>query len=397
MPRALDFESLIPNPLPLPSPGPGELAERRRRLGAALSAAGLEALLMEHGQSEFYFCGRNGWVSERLSVSLVLADGRELAVAPAFEATFLAPRLGPGVELLPWEEHEYGYDLLAARLSELGVRRLGLDGAVRQAIARRLADAGRQRGLALQDASPLVEGLRALKSPVELALIRRANALTQRAIEAVAATLEPGLTDLEISARLHQAQRRLGLVDTWDLTLIGPKSAEPHGQPDGTRLARGDVLLIDTGGVLGGYRSDLTRTFVFDGRPSADFERAWATVRAAQRAAFESLQVGAPCGAVDRAARAVIDAHGFGPGYRLFTHRLGHGIGLEIHEAPYLDGGSEVPLAAGMCFTNEPGLYQRGRFGLRLESVMAVGQAGPSLFGGWQAAPTGPEALELEA
>lgn len=397
MTRAPGFESLLPDPLLPPGPGPGELAQRRRRLAAELGVAGLDALLMEHGQSEQYFCDRNGWVSERLSVSLVLADGRELAVAPAFEASFLGPKLGPGVELLPWEEHEYGYGVLAARLRELGVRRLGLDGSVRQSIARRLSDAGRAGGLELHDASPLVERLRALKSPVELALIRRANALTQRAIEAVAASLEPGLTDLEISARLHQAQRRLGLVDTWDLTLIGHKSAEPHGQPDGTRLARGDVLLIDTGGVLCGYRSDLTRTFVFGGKPSAEFERAFEAVRAAQGAAFDSLRVGAPCGAVDRAARAVIDAHGFGPGYRLFTHRLGHGIGLEIHEAPYLDGGSEVPLAAGMCFTNEPGIYQRGHFGLRLESVMAVGTLGPSVFGGWQAAPTGPQAVEVEA
>lgn len=397
MTRDQSFESLRPDPQPLPEAGPAEFTQRRQRLAAALPAAGFDALLLEHGPSELYFCGRRGWLSERLSVTLLLADGRELCVAPAFEATFLGPRLGPGVELLAWEEHEYGYAALAARLDELGVRRVGLDGAVRQSIARRLAEAGRQRGLELLDASPLVEGLRALKSPLELALIRRANALTQRAIEAVAATLEPGLTDLEISARLHQAQRRLGLVDTWDLTLIGAKSAEPHGQPDGTRLSRGDVLLIDTGGVLCGYRSDLTRSFVFDGCPSADFERAFGAVRAAQRAAFDSLRVGAPCGAVDRAARAVIDAHGFGPGYRLFTHRLGHGIGLEIHEAPYLDGGSEVPLAAGMCFTNEPGIYQRGRFGLRLESVMAVGAAGPAVFGGWQAEPTGPQALDVQA
>jgi Xaa-Pro dipeptidase len=393
------FEQLSPDPATPPQPAAGELAQRRTRLDQALSANALEALFCEHGTSEVYFSGRNGWLSERLSGTLCLQGGRQIAIAPAFEAAFLAAKLPVGVEVLAWEEHEYGYGALAQRMVDLGVRRVGLDGAVRQGIAQRLAQACSRlsRPIQLVDASGLVQALRAIKSPAEAALLRRVNALTQRAIEAVVATLVPGVTDLEISARLHSAQRRLGLVDTWDLTLIGAKAAEPHGQPDGTALASGDVLLIDTGGVLGGYRSDLTRTFVFDGRPSAEFERAWQTVQRAQQQAFLAFQPGTPCGAIDRAARACIDAAGYGPGYRNFTHRVGHGIGLDIHEGPYLDGGSDVLLEAGMCFTNEPGLYLRGQFGLRLESVMILGAQGGQVFGGWQRSPLGPQVDGLVA
>jgi Xaa-Pro dipeptidase len=387
------FAHLVADASTPPLPDEGEFQRRRTRLGQALTARGLQALYMEHGNSEAYFCGRSGWVSERLSGSLLLADGRQIAVAPAFEADFLAAKLPAGVEVLPWQEHAYGYQALAERMQALGLLRIGLEGSVRQGIAQRLAQACQALAtpIRLEDASGAVESVRAIKSDCELALMRRVNALTQRAIEAVASTLVPGVTDLEISARLHAAQRRLGLVDTWDLTLIGPKAAEPHGQPDGTRLASGDVLLIDTGGVLGGYRSDLTRSFVFDGQANGEFERVWRAVQRAQQQAFLALQPGQPCGSIDRAARASLDAAGFGPGYRLFTHRVGHGIGLDIHEGPYLDGGSTVSLEPGMCFTNEPGLYLRGKFGVRLESVMALTTNGGQVFGGWQRSPLGPQ------
>ena len=235
----------------------------------------------------------------------------------------------------------------------------------------------------------LVE-LRGRKDAHELALLRRANELTQQAIHAAAERLQPGLSEREIGARITRAQERLGLSGVWNLSLIGPSAAYPHGDGRGTQLSRGDLILVDTGGSFHGYASDNTRTWIFDGQPSERISLAWHAVRDAQRAAFDAIRPGRACHEIDRTARALIDARGFGPGYRTFTHRLGHGIGMEGHEDPYFDGGSQVLLAEGMTLSNEPGIYLYGEFGVRLEDIVVVTDSGADHFGSWQVSPLSP-------
>jgi Xaa-Pro dipeptidase len=220
--------------------------------------------------------------------------------------------------------------------------------------------------------------------------LRRANELTQYAIIETAKTLEPGLTGGEIGARVDKAHEKLGMRGAWSVCLIGPAAAQPHGKGKEARLARGDVLLMDVGASLHGYQSDITRTFVFDGAPSAEVERVWNAVRDAQRRAFDLARAGAPCRSVDAGARAVLASLGFGERYEKFTHRLGHGIGLETHEDPYFDGGSEVLLEPGMTLTDEPGIYLPGRFGVRIEDVLVITANGAEHFGQWQTTPRSP-------
>ena len=229
--------------------------------------------------------------------------------------------------------------------------------------------------------------LRGAKDAHEIDLLRRANELTQRAIRAMAAHVRPGMTGTEISALMAGAHERLGMREPWCLALIGAAAALPHGEQQDVRLQRGDVLLVDTGASFHGYQSDNTRTWVFDAAPGGEVERVWNTVRDAQQRAFDALKPGVVCGDVDRLARALIDERGYGPDYRTFTHRLGHGIGLEGHEDPYFDGGSTVPLAPGMTLSNEPGIYLPGRFGVRLEDIVLCTERGADHFGTWQKSP----------
>ena len=189
---------------------------------------------------------------------------------------------------------------------------------------------------------------------------------------------------------VHHAQRRLGLRNTWDLSLIGPAAAYPHGENRALAIAPGELLLVDTGGSLHDYQSDTTRTWVVEGAPDAERLRAWHAVRDAQRRAFDALRPGVRCGEIDRIARASLVDAGFASGYEHFTHRLGHGIGMEGHEDPYFDSGSQVVLESGMTLSNEPGIYLLGRFGVRLEDIVVVTADGADHFGSWQAGPGSP-------
>jgi Xaa-Pro dipeptidase len=229
-----------------------------------------------------------------------------------------------------------------------------------------------------------VRVLRGRKDARELELMRAASELTQRAIRAVAERLRPGLTDHELGRWITFAQERLGLRNAWVLPLLGPSAAYPHGEPEGRKLEAGTSILVDTGGELFGYQSDITRSWSFGAPREPEFVRAWGVVKAAQAAAFERIAPGVQCREIDRAARAAIEAAGYPGGYTVFGHRLGHGIGLQGHEEPYFDGGSEVVLEPGMTFSDEPGIYLAGRLGVRLEDIVVVTQSGADVFGNWQ-------------
>ena len=243
---------------------------------------------------------------------------------------------------------------------------------------------------ALVGARGLLVALRAQKDAHELALLRRASELTQQALAAAAPRIEVGMRAGEVADLVAGAQSALGLERPWVLALIGPAAAYPHGEDGGPELAPGDFLLVDTGGSFHGYQSDITRTWAPDGKPAERALAIWHTVRAAQQSAFEAIRPGVTCAEVDRAARAVIDRAGLGPDYRAFTHRLGHGIGMEGHEDPYFDRGSQVRLEPGMTLSNEPGVYLYGELGVRLEDIVAVTEDGAEHFGAWQAGPLSP-------
>ena len=179
---------------------------------------------------------------------------------------------------------------------------------------------------------------------------------------------------------MQAAQRSAGLVDIWALALVGPNAAFPHGNQEDREVVAGDLVLVDTGGALHGYRSDITRTWAV-GTPGAEAAKAWQVVADAQRAALSVMRPGVTCGTVDNAARAVIAEAGYGAGYEALTHRVGHGIGLQVHEAPYLRPDNARVLEPRMTMSNEPGIYRRGEFGVRLEDIVAITDDGVEVFG----------------
>ncbi|MSR60956.1 MAG: aminopeptidase P family protein [Planctomycetes bacterium] len=373
---------------------PISAAEKRPRLAraaAALRAAQLDALLIEPGPTLGYL-GDVGWgSSERLFALVVLADASCFWLVPAFEAARAEKRIaaaGPAGPLVTWEEHEYAWKPLAAALRARAVERIAIEPEARAFVAQNLAAAlGAER---VRSGVEVVRSLRGKKDPRELELLRGASELTQRAIRAVAERLRPGLSDHQLGRWVTFAQERLGLRETWCLPLLGPSAAYPHGEPEGRVLASGEGILVDTGGALHGYQSDITRSWSFGAPREAEFLRAWEAVRSAQRAAFERMAPGVACREIDRAARAAIEAAGYPGGYTVFGHRLGHGIGLSGHEEPYFDGGSETVLEPGMTFSDEPGVYLAGQLGVRLEDIVAITGGGAEVFGAWQESPDHP-------
>ncbi|MFT5049350.1 MAG: Xaa-Pro dipeptidase [Chlamydiales bacterium] len=369
-----------------------ERAARRARLAGVMDRAGVDALVMEAGATMTYLSGIRWGHSERLFALVVLASGKHFWVCPAFEAErarlSIEAEDGPGGEILTWQEHEYPFEPLASALREHGAVRLGVEPSLRQRfVAGMQAAHGPENvGTALD----VVVELRGRKDEHEQALLRRANELTQQAIVAANEHVREGMTRTQVAALMRTAQQTLGLESVWTLALVGPASAYPHGGAHQPPLERGDVILVDTGGSLHGYQSDNTRSWIFDAPVPARVEEVWNVVRDAQKLAFEAIRPGRPCRDIDRVARARIGAGGFGSGYETFTHRLGHGIGLEGHEDPYFDGGSDVILAPGMTLSNEPGIYLYGEFGIRIEDIVVVTASGADHYGTWQRSPASP-------
>lgn len=379
---------------PPPALDAGERADFRRRLAGLLAEEGVDAMLIEPGGTLEYLTGVALGRSERLLAAAAMADGSFVWVTPAFEASrvsTLCERASGGTELggevLPWEEHQDSAQVLADALRSRGARRVVADPDVR---SRFTLPTGAALGVAIEDGADVARKLRGPKSARELEILRSAQERTQAAIRAVYEVTEPGMRSSEVGALAHFAQQQLGLTGTWDLSLAGPSGAFPHGDEVDRELEQGTVMLLDTGGRLHGYCSDTTRTWTVGASPSDEVQRVWDAVRAAQLAGYEAMKPGARTGDADAAARAALAAAGFDGGYAHLSHRLGHGIGVEIHEPPYLDGGSDVVMEPGMCFTNEPGIYQPGRFGLRIEDICFITEDGADHFGAWQEGPSAP-------
>ncbi len=390
---ALDEFPELVDQRPFHSPiNEAERAKRRARLAEILRARGLDAFVCEGGATMTYLSGVSWGKSERAFALVVLADGSHLWICPAFEAEKARLSIeGPGKcggALVTWAEHEYAFAPFASALRERRVERVAVDPALRVFIADELArEHGRDR---VQLGRAEVLALRARKDEHELALLRRANELTQQAIVAASLRIRIAMTGSQAGRLISAAQQKLGLTDVWRLSLVGAAAAYPHGDNSSLQLARGDFLLVDTGGAFHGYQSDNTRTWCVAGEPGPEQLRAWNAVRDAQQRAFEAIRPGVKCGDIDRVARRALADCGYGADYEHLTHRLGHGIGLEGHEDPYFDGGNEVVLAPGMTLSNEPGIYLYGSFGVRLEDIVAVTDDGATHFGDWQRSPLSP-------
>ena len=360
-----------------PAIAAAEFAARLAKARRLMAERGVYALLINAGASLRYFAGVSWGASERLVAMLILPEGAPLVVAPRFELGSLEAELAIAAEIACWEEHENPHALLAARL---GRARVAVDPALPYQMALRLQQAGPD--LVLNDGGPLIDACRSIKSPAELAIMRQAKQMTLEVHRRTARILRPGITAGEVTRFIEAAHRALGAAgNSFCIVEFGRGTSFPHGLPGERRLEADDVVLIDTGCHVQGYSSDITRTYVY-GTPHDEHRRIWAIEREAQQAAFDAVRPGVPCEAIDAAARRVLERAGLGPDYRLpgLPHRTGHGIGLSIHEGPYLVRGDATPLAPGMCFSNEPMIVLPDRFGIRLEDHFHVTETGAAWF-----------------
>ena len=332
------------------------------------------ALYVTPGSSLYYYTGIRWGLSERLVALTIPRQGAPLMVCPAFEEGRLRELLRWPIEIRAWQEDESPYALIAKWLAERGIRtgRVGVEETTRYLFFDGLRKAA--PGLEYASGDPVTIGCRGRKTEHELELMELACEATFDVYRAVFASLAPGMSQRDIAGLVSRGFQRMDLSGG-ALVLLGEWAALPHGTTQPQKLAEGQVVLIDGGTTVDGYASDVTRCSVL-GKPPEKLVQAFDTVRRAQDAALAACARGRMCGSVDDAARAVVTSAGYGAGYQLFTHRLGHGIGLDGHEHPYLVRGSKIVLEPGMTFSNEPGIYVQGDYGLRLEDNMVVSEDG---------------------
>jgi len=357
-----------------------EYLQRHETARRYMRDAAIDAIFVTGGSSLSYFTGSQWGISERL-FALVFPQKGELAwIVPAFEKGRALEQIKFGNDVRTWEEDESPYQLAAAILKDRGIStgQIGIEETVRFAFSNGLAKAS--PALKLISADPVTARCRRVKSAHEIELMRLANRITLKAFEVGARSLQEGMTQGELGAKIAGAHQQMG-TRGGALVLFAENAALPHGTINPQKLKQGDVVLMDGGCSVEGYASDVTRTTVF-GKPTDKQRRVWDVVKQAQAAALKTARPGVACEDVDHAARKVIEDAGFGPGYKYFTHRLGHGIGLDGHEWSYLVKGNKTKLEPGMSFSDEPGIYIPGEFGIRLEDVMVITETGAELLTG---------------
>ena len=364
--------------------GVDEYQQRLRKLREMMRDTSIDALFLDATTSLRYFTGMQCYPSERLHGAIVSTAGELLYVCPAFEEQ--KTRAGMVIEgdFVLWEEHEDPTAAVAEAALKCAPQShctLAIDPQTPFFTANRL-----QRydsSLLISNGEELIAACRRIKSAAEIALLSQAKAITLRVQQAAARILHEGIDTREVQAFLDDAHIASGMDgrSTFKIVLFGEPTAYPHGVPYPQKLAENDMVLIDTGATLHGYNSDITRSYVF-GEPDARQREIWELEQAAQLAAFDAAQVGAPCSAPDLAARRVIEAAGYGPDYRVpgLPHRTGHGVGLDVHEHPYIVRGNELALEPGMCFSIEPMICSYGEFGVRLEDHAYITADGPRWF-----------------
>jgi Xaa-Pro dipeptidase len=357
--------------------GADEYKARQENARRLMKDNKIDAIFVEGGTSLAYFTGLSWWLSERLFAMVLPQKGEPFFVSPKFEEGRAREKLGD-VKIYTWEEHEKPIERIRQGMQDrrlLGAK-LGIEETTRYYAVEQLQQ--RLPTLTLRSATPVTAGCRSLKSAHEIELMQVANDITAKVYVQLQRELREGMEEKELGTILSALYSEFDVAgDT--LVLFGEASAYPHGLTRDVKLKPGDNVLIDGGCTVEGYGSDITRTMAF-GKPSAKMQSVFEIVRGAQDAALKTARPGVPAEKVDAAARSYIADHGYGPGYKYFTHRLGHGIGMDGHEWYYLVGGNTRPLAPGNMFSNEPGIYIVGEFGIRTEDEMLITADGARLL-----------------
>jgi len=361
-------------------------AEREQRMERArqlMSENKIDAIMVTGGTSLVYFTNIHWWMSERLFAVILPVKGNPFYVCPAFEEDRAREQIagGPGgnnAEVRTWQENESPYQRIAEGLKDrnLTTGNMGMEETVRYVFSEGLSTAA--PGLHLVSATPVTAGCRMIKSQHELQLMKLANEVTLAAYEAAYRSTKEGMTQNDFGAMVQAAHAQQGFEGGASIQ-VGENSALPHGSAKPQVIREGTILLMDGGCKVEGYESDISRTVVL-GKPTDKMKQVFEIVHKAQSAALAAAKPGVECQAVDAAARKVITDAGYGPDYKHFTHRVGHGIGMDGHEWPYLVRGNTLPLTPNMTFSDEPGIYIRGEFGVRLEDDMHITENGAELF-----------------
>ena len=359
-----------------------ELNARVAKAQRLMQQQGVRALVIEPGASMIYFTGLRWGRSERPTVAVIPREGEVLIVTPHFEEARTRESLPTKAEVRTWHEHEDAMALVAdwLRGKKLANGPVAFEETTRWFVAERLLKAA--PGLKAQSGDSIVRPCRMIKSPAELALMQMATDITIAAYRHTHGQVKAGMSGNDVATIMNGATRNLGAHGVeFSLVLVGPAAALPHGTREPQVIKEGQIVLMDCGCNVFGYQSDVSRTFVF-GEPTKRQREVWSQVHRGQEIAFETARIGTPCGAVDDAVRAYYAKLGYGPGEALpgLSHRTGHGIGLDGHEPVNLVHGEMTPLAAGMCFSDEPGLYIPGEFGVRLEDCFHMTETGPVFF-----------------
>jgi len=373
-----ELENLTTGVKPL---DPADFEERRERARRLMAAHGFDAVFLSGGANLTYFTSVNWWTSERTFGAVLNKIGSPVWVCPTFELERAKELVPSGQDIRTWDEHESPYALIGGIMKDLGGRCLGLSpntAAFQVFGLRREAP-----GVEPADGAAVTEGCRGTKTAKEIAFMDLAARITKLAYRKAFGQIREGMTPMDLAGAIAAAHEKMGARGGGG-PQFGPNTSFPHGSRLPRTIADGTVVMVDGGCDVEGYRSDVTRTVVF-GKPTEKMLRIWDIVKKAQTAALRACRPGAACEDVDAAARKVIEDAGYGPDYAYFAHRLGHGIGLEGHEYPYLVRGNKLKLEPGMTFSNEPGIYVAGEFGIRHEDCMVVTGDGARYLGGMEA------------
>ena len=360
-----------------------EHLSRISKLRDLMKRSSVDVVYLDATTSLRYFTGLYCYPSERLHGAIISTD-ELFYVCPAFEEE--KTRAGMVVEggFVLWQEHENPAAAVVdcvLKLTNSNNPVLAIDDQTPFFTVDGLQKTSTK--IKIINAGGLIAECRRIKSETELSLLKQAKAITLGVHQSVAKILHEGIDTREVQDFLDDAHIACGMDgrSTFKIVLFGEATAYPHGVPYPQTLKAGDMVLIDTGATLHGYHSDITRSYVF-AEPTSRQREIWELEQAAQLAAFDAAKIGAPCSAPDLAARKVIEAGGLGPGYQVpgLPHRTGHGVGMDVHEHPYIVQGNDLPLAPGMCFSIEPMICSYGEFGVRLEDHAFISEDGPRWF-----------------
>ena len=364
---------------------PISVAEREARIAKAqrlLSEQNIGALVLDAGTTMHYFTGLRWWPSERSMLVIIPAKGEVKYICPAFEEARLREQITIGKDVYTWQEDESPFRLAVKAIKDAGVTAgdIAVEENVRFFIVNGIRKEGPSFNLVSGDSITIP--CRMIKSAAEIKLMQQASNITLAAIKHSVGLLREGMSQGELSSLIMKTQNQLGGNADFALCLFAKSSAFPHGSKQPQKLQKGDIVLMDCGCTLHGYNSDITRTVVFGAEPTKRQQEIWSLEKQAQAAGFAAAQIGAPCEAVDAAARKVITDAGFGPEYQLpgLPHRTGHGIGLDGHEWGNMVKGNKQLLEPGMCFSIEPTISIIGEFGVRLEDCVYMTENGPKWF-----------------